>query len=121
MNNSSRRHNVVFRGLLVAGAVVIGMVTLGSSVSDAMPLPSANAAGPGSTANPGVGLGHLSPYLSHFKTVTNVSSTVPGNGDLNPYGIVDVHQTTGALVRGDTLVSNFNRASNLQGTGTTIV
>jgi hypothetical protein len=97
------------------------MVTVVSSVSDATPLPSANAAGPGSTANAGVGLGHLSPYLSHFKTVTNVSSTVPGNGDINPYGIVDVPQTTGALVRGDTLVSNFNGASNLQGTGTTIV
>jgi hypothetical protein len=50
-----------------------------------------------------------------------VASTVPSNGDLNPYGIVTVPHTTGTLVRGDTLVSNFNAASNLQGTGTTIV
>jgi len=61
------------------------------------------------------------PYLSHFSTVTNVGSTVPANGDLNPYGITVVPQSVGRLVRGDTLVSNFNNATNQQGTGTTIV
>ena len=61
------------------------------------------------------------PFLSQFNTVTTVSPTVPSNGDVNPYGIVTVPRTTGALVRGDTLVSNFNAISNLQGTGTTIV
>ncbi len=59
--------------------------------------------------------------LSHFGTVTNIASTVPPNGDVNPYGIVDVPRSTGDLVRGDTLVSNFNAVSNLQGTGTTIM
>ncbi|GAC1343150.1 MAG: hypothetical protein NVSMB14_07490 [Isosphaeraceae bacterium] len=39
-------------------------------------------------------------------------STVPGNGDQNPYGIA-------VLPRG-ILVSNFNNAKNLQGTGSTI-
>ena len=39
-------------------------------------------------------------------------STVPGNGDQNPYGIA-------VLPRG-ILVSNFNNAQNLQGTGSTI-
>lgn len=62
-----------------------------------------------------------SSFLSHFNTVTTVASTVPGNGDVNPYGIANVQQSTGALVQGDTLVSNFNASSNLQGTGTTIV
>lgn len=60
-------------------------------------------------------------FLSHFSKVTNVASTVPANGDVNPYGIAVVPQTVGALVSGDTLVSNFNNSANLQGTGTTIV
>jgi NHL repeat len=60
-------------------------------------------------------------YLSHFSKVTNVASTVPGNGDVNPYGITVVPQSMGKLVRGDTLVSNFNNSANSQGTGTTIV
>jgi hypothetical protein len=64
---------------------------------------------------------HPEPFLADFNTVSNVASTVPGNGDLNPYGIANVPQSIGSLVRGDTLVSNFNASSNLQGTGTTIV
>ena len=51
-------------------------------------------------------------------------STVPPNGDLNPYGVAfvpDLVRTGGALTGGDVLVSNFNASSNLQGTGTTIV
>jgi len=60
-------------------------------------------------------------FLSHFSTVTNVASTVPANGDVNPYGITVVPQSMGKLARGDTLVSNFNNSANLQGTGTTIV
>ncbi len=61
------------------------------------------------------------PFLSQFSSVATVASTVPGNGDLNPYGIVSVPTSTGKLVAGDTLVSNFNARSNLQGTGKTIV
>jgi len=61
------------------------------------------------------------PYLSHFTTVTTVASTVPSNGDVNPYGVATVPFSTGSLVRGDTLVSNFNASNNTQGTGTTIV
>jgi hypothetical protein len=52
-------------------------------------------------------------------------STVPGNGDVNPYGVAFVpgsfNTGAGPLQRGDILVSNFNNAQNLQGTGTTIV
>ncbi len=54
-------------------------------------------------------------------TITTVSSTVPSNGDLNPYGVAVVPVTTGALTEGNILVSNFNNSQNLQGTGTTIV
>jgi len=46
---------------------------------------------------------------------------VPGNGDINPYGMAQVKHTTGNLRAGHILVSNFNDSSNLQGTGTTIV
>ena len=60
-------------------------------------------------------------FLSHFSTSTQVQTTVPANGDENPYGIINVPQTIGNLVRGDTLVSNFNNGANAQGTGTTIV
>jgi hypothetical protein len=52
------------------------------------------------------------------------SSTIPSNGDLNPYGVAFVPKgfpTDGAVHSGDVLVSNFNNSSNLQGTGTTII
>src|SRR5580693_5429509 len=61
------------------------------------------------------------PFLSHFSSVSVVGSTVPSNGDVNPYGVATVPFSTGTLVRGDTLVSNFNSSNNMQGTGTTIV
>ncbi|MHB8727346.1 MAG: NHL repeat-containing protein [Casimicrobiaceae bacterium] len=54
-------------------------------------------------------------------TLRSVGSTVPKNGDVNPYGMALVQRSTGRLVVGDVLVSNFNNAKNLQGTGTTIV
>jgi hypothetical protein len=54
-----------------------------------------------------------------------IFSTVPPNGDLNPYGVAFVPQGfqsgTGRLRPGQVLVSNFNNSMNLQGTGTTIV
>ncbi|HEV3275183.1 MAG TPA: hypothetical protein VG860_00030 [Terriglobia bacterium] len=53
--------------------------------------------------------------------ITTIASTVPANGDVNPYGIVMVPTSVGNLVQGNILVSNFNNSQNLQGTGTTIV
>jgi hypothetical protein len=61
---------------------------------------------------------------SSFALGTNpvtIASTVPSNGDVNPYGIARVPRTTGSLVKGNILVSNFNNSQNKQGTGTTIV
>jgi len=52
------------------------------------------------------------------------ASTVPTNGDVNPYGVAFVPTsvaTDGLLQQGGILVSNFNNNQNLQGTGTTIV
>ncbi|HMA33710.1 MAG TPA: hypothetical protein VKY74_04450 [Chloroflexia bacterium] len=62
-----------------------------------------------------------SSYIGPFNTINVISSTVPANGDINPYGTVVVPTTVGALVAGNVLVSNFNNSANLQGTGTTIV
>lgn len=60
-------------------------------------------------------------FLGSVSTVTTIASTVPANGDVNPYGVAVVPRTVGRLHRGSVLVSNFNAASNLQGTGSTIV
>jgi hypothetical protein len=54
-------------------------------------------------------------------SVSTISSTVPGNGDVNPYGVFRIPHSAGKLVRGNILVSNFNNSANLQGTGTTLV
>jgi hypothetical protein len=70
---------------------------------------------------PGVASAFDHPFIEQFHTIASLGGTVPANGDLNPYGIVSVPESIGALVRGDTLISNFNDAENLQGTGTTIV
>src|SRR5580704_3246719 len=57
---------------------------------------------------------------------STVATTVPANGDQNPYGIATVPRTVGRLLAGDILISNFNNAATtaapggLQGTGTTI-
>ena len=60
------------------------------------------------------------PFLSNLNNIKTIGSTVPRNGDINPYGVAIVPNTTGALVSGDVLISNFNNAANNQGTGTTI-
>jgi hypothetical protein len=57
-----------------------------------------------------------------FPTVAD--STIPTNGDVNPYGVAFVPQNFpagGLLNPGDLLVSNFNNKLNFQGTGTTII
>ncbi len=62
-----------------------------------------------------------SPFLANLHTFRTIASTVPTNGDVNPYGTFVVPKNHGNLVRGNVLVSNFNNSGNLQGTGTTIV
>lgn len=60
-------------------------------------------------------------FLQSLNNIKTVASTVPMNGDVNPYGVAIVPNTIGALEQGSVLVSNFNNAGNSQGTGTTIV
>src|SRR5215468_2043642 len=60
-------------------------------------------------------------FIDHFHKIRTIASTVPKNGDVNPYGVRVVRRSVGRLVKGDVLVSNFNNHRNLQGTGSTIV
>jgi DNA-binding beta-propeller fold protein YncE len=81
---------------------------------------SALASGALLSATPALaGDGHA--LLAQLKTISTVASTVPGNGDVNPYGVALVRRTTGNLRAGHVLVSNFNNSGNFQGTGSTIV
>jgi|HubBroStandDraft_6_1064221.scaffolds.fasta_scaffold45003_1 hypothetical protein len=65
--------------------------------------------------------GGFGPFVGPLHRTSVLASTVPGNGDVNPYGVAVVPRTTGDLHRGNVLVSNFNDKANVQGTGTTIV
>jgi hypothetical protein len=60
-------------------------------------------------------------HFGNQPRISVVASTVPANGDVNPYGIARVPRSSGSLVEGNILVRNFNNSTNLQGTGTTIV
>jgi hypothetical protein len=60
-------------------------------------------------------------FIGNLNTVTPIASTIPNNGDVNPYGVAVVPRSNGYLQAGNVLVSNFNDSANLQGTGTTIV
>jgi len=65
---------------------------------------------------------HADPsFIKHLNTITVLNSTVPADGDVNPYGVALVPETKGTLVAGRFLISNFNNFMNQQGTGTTIV
>jgi hypothetical protein len=65
------------------------------------------------------------PILPHLPATPQINaSTVPANGDVNPYGVAFVPEdfvSGGAIHPGDVLVANFNDKGNVQGTGTTIV
>jgi DNA-binding beta-propeller fold protein YncE len=60
-------------------------------------------------------------FLETIHRHATLTSTVPDNGDLNPYAIVVAPVSAGAVQKGDILIGNFNNQSNLQGTGTTVV
>jgi hypothetical protein len=60
-------------------------------------------------------------FIADLNTISTVSTTIPTNGDVNPYGVARVPRTRGSLVEGRFLISNFNNGANQQGTGTTIV
>ena len=60
-------------------------------------------------------------FLDSLKRTTTLTSTIPANGDVNPYALIVVPFSMGKIKQGDVLVDNFNDRNNLQGVGTTIV
>jgi hypothetical protein len=98
----------------VALASAASVATIAAAALAVAPAAGAQAR---STASPH---GHQS-FISRFHKISTIASTVPGNGDVNPYGMAVVGRSQGNLNRGSVLISNFNNKKNLQGTGTTIV
>ena len=86
----------------------VSVATIAALVAVAVVVQSAAAKPPGS-------------FVGRFHKIKTVASTVPSNGDVNPYGVAVAPVTKGHLVKGDVLISNFNNKKNLQGTGKTIV
>ena len=83
----------------IPNAVVSELAPMGFLTS----APSLGATTPTSTAG----------FIGKLPTAPSTSvSTIPANGDLNPYGVAKVPRGF--------LVTNFNSSSNLQGTGTTL-
>ena len=95
----SKTHRKALAATALAGAAATAVLAAA---------PAAQAGTPGS-------------FIGGFHKLTTIGSTVPANGDVNPYGTVLVGKSQGSLVKGNVLISNFNSAKNLQGTGTTIV
>lgn len=60
-------------------------------------------------------------FLETIHRHVTLTTTVPENGDQNPYAVVVAPVSAGKLRKDDVLIDNFNDLSNLQGTGTTIV
>lgn len=60
-------------------------------------------------------------FLARLHHHVTLASTVPENGDQNPYAIAVAPVSAGKIQKNDVLVDNFNDKNNLQGLGTTIV
>ena len=60
-------------------------------------------------------------FLEGVRKHTTLTTTVPDNGDQNPYAIVVAPVSIGKVQKDDVLIDNFNDLTNLQGLGTTIV
>jgi hypothetical protein len=101
-----REHRMSVRHRVVAAVAAAGALTAAGFM-----------AAPGAEAQPSISYS----FIHHFHHLNTIASTVPHNGDVNPYGIFVVRHSTGRLHRGNVLVSNFNNKANEQGTGTTIV
>ena len=90
----------------------VGLLAAAAAAAVAGVLPAAASTGAGGS------------FIGGLNTVKTVASTIPANGDVNPYGVAIVPKSHGDLTAGDVLVSNFNNAPqgcNQQGRGTTIV
>ena len=104
-----------FRGLAKIATAALGLGLLASACSSTSTTSNATNAAPASSPPA------IAPYLGQLHGGAQIASTVPADGDVNPYGVAVVPSSAGQLVAGDILVSNFNDKANVQGTGTTIV
>jgi hypothetical protein len=69
-----------------------------------------------------VNIGAAQSVLAPLQTEKTVGSVVdPVTGDVNPYGLDVARTTSGKLSAGDLVVCDFNAASNIQGTGRSIL
>jgi plastocyanin len=105
--------------LALAGAALV-FAGCGSSSTSGSPSSASAPPATTSTASPTTSASTAA-FLAPLTTVSKVASTVPANGDVNPYGIVLVPTSAGKLRAGQMLISNFNAKEGGQGTGTTIV
>jgi hypothetical protein len=60
-------------------------------------------------------------FLATARRRVPLTSSVPDNGDQNPYALVVAPVSAGLIQKNDLLIDNFNDLNNLQGLGTTIV
>ncbi len=109
--------------ILALAGVALVLAGCGSS-SGSSNSSSSNTSAAASTATT-TSSANSSAFLANLRTVSKVASTVPANGDVNPYGIAFVPTSVGKLQAGQMLISNFNAKEGAkdsgQGTGTTIV
>jgi hypothetical protein len=98
--------------------ILAGLAGLGLAVA-ACSSTSASSAAP--SATPASSAPAVTSFLGALRGESQVASTVPADGDVNPYGVAVVPASAGLLTQGDILVSNFNDKANVQGTGTTLV
>jgi hypothetical protein len=109
------------RPLFVALAATAALALAGCGSSSSSSSTAASAPAPSSATSSTTTTTAATPFLSQLTKVSTLASTVPANGDINPYGLAMVPTSVGKLQAGELLVSNFNDKANNQGTGTTIV
>jgi hypothetical protein len=97
---TTRRYAAGLAAVVTTAASLLAVTGLGAGVADASGIPA---------------------FVGPLHRITTLASTVPANGDVNPYGVAVVPRSTGHLRQDNILVSNFNNKANVQGTGTTIV
>jgi hypothetical protein len=98
----------------------LGLAATACSSTSTLSTPTTPSATP-TSATPTASAQPATSFLGQISGESQIASTVPANGDVNPYGVAAVPASAGRLTQGDILVSNFNDKANVQGTGTTLV
>jgi hypothetical protein len=109
----SRSFAAILTTMLGLGLVITACSSTSSSTTSTPGTAPASSAKPSAVA--------AVSFLGQLRAGSQIASTVPANGDVNPYGVAAVPASAGKLTAGSILVSNYNDKANVQGTGTTIV